>query len=182
MLLVAHMGYNHPVSRSAGELQAIAYRAFLYLIVPVIALLPACGSKPYVGPCPDIVDEVVGPRLIYPIPNATGVPTTPSELVFSSLPSLPNVTTSLVPATDGTGVPTLQLGAFIVAPSPIPSPAASYAPSAKLYAVAYPSLTPKTTYNIVYSLPQAGPCSGFQRLMSSGSFSTSYRFTGLGGA
>jgi hypothetical protein len=181
VLLVAHMGQYYPRSRSKGELKAIAYRAFLYLIVPVSAILPACGKQDVGYPCPDIISVVDGPTLIYPIPNATGVPTTPSDLVFSSLPLLPNVTTSLAPATDGTGVPTLQLGAFIVAPLPIPSPAASYAPSTKLYAVAYPALTPKTTYNIVYSLPRAGPCSD-QTLMSSGSFSTSYRFSELGGA
>jgi hypothetical protein len=174
------MGYFNAQVRSKGELQAIAYRAFLYLIVPVIALLPACGKQYADYPCPDTISVVDGPTLIYPIPNATGVPTTPSDLVFSSLPLLPNVTTSLVPATDGTGVPTLQLGAFIVAPSPIPSPAASYAPSMKLYAVAYPALAPKTTYNIGYSIPRAGRCSD-QTIMSSGSFTTSYRLTRLDG-
>jgi hypothetical protein len=179
------MGYYHQRRRSRGELQAIAYRTFLYLIVPIIALLPACGSKhevlAYPGPCPQSILEVIGPTLVYPIPNATGVPTTPSDLVFSSLPVLPNVTTSLVPATDGTGVPALQLGAFIVAPSPIPSPAASFAPSTKLYAIAYPALAPKTTYNIQYLIAQAGPCEN-EYLMSSGSFTTSYRSTTPGGA
>jgi hypothetical protein len=179
------MGHTSKPSRSKSELNAIAYRTFLYLIVPVIGLLPACGSKheyvQYPGACPESILEVVGPTLIYPIPNATSVPTTPSDLIFSSLPDLPNVKTSLVAASVGSGVATLQLGAFIVAPSPIPSPAASYAPSTTLYAIAYPALAPKTTYNVEYSIPQSGPCTN-ETLMSSGSFTTSYRFAQLGGA
>jgi hypothetical protein len=174
------MGYYLARSSPKSELQAIAYRTFLYLIVPVIALLPACGSKQYF-PCPALLNDVAGPTLIYPIPNATGVPTTPGDLVFSSLPLFPNVTTSLVPASAMSGVGALQLGAFIVAPSPIPSPAASYGPSTRLYAVAYPSLAPKTTYNIQYSIAQSGPCPD-EGMTSSGSFTTSYRFKGLGGA
>jgi len=165
------MGYWHFKTRSKGELHAIAYRALLYVVVPAIALLPACGKTQYVGPCPGFGIQDYGPTLIYPIPNATGVPTTPSDLIFANLPVLPNVTTSLEPASVLSGVATLQLGAFIVAPSPIPSPAVSFAPSTKLYAVAYPALTPKTTYNIVYSVPISGPCAT-QPIMSSGSFTT----------
>ncbi len=176
------MSYYRGRFRSKVELRAIAYRAFLYLIVPVIAILPACGSRhEYAGPCPDVSIAVRGPALIYPIPDATNVPTTASALIFSSLPVLPGVTTSLVPSSSSGGAATLQLGAFTVAPSPIPSPAASYEPSAKLYAVAYPALAPSTTYTIQYGTSQSGPCSSAETT-SSGSFTTSYRFLSIGKA
>jgi hypothetical protein len=167
------MGYYNANSRSKGELLSLVYRLCLYLIVPVAALLPACGyhgSRPADSyPCPDVLAE--GPSLLYPIPNASDVPTTPSDLIFASLPLGSDITTSLVPAPAANGATMLQLGAFIVAPSPIPSPAASYAPSTKLYAVAYPALEPNTTYTIQYGTLYSGPCPSFPT--SSGSFTTS---------
>ena len=92
-------------------------------------------------PCPALA--AVGPTLVYPIPGATGVPTTASSLIFTSLPTLSDVTTSLDPTVATSGAVALSLGAFVVAPSPIPSPAASFVPATKLYGVAYPALAPK---------------------------------------
>jgi hypothetical protein len=162
------MGYFQHQSRSAGELRSIAYRLCLCTIVPVAAILPACGGTHESGyPCPDV--EFAGPTLIYPIPDASDVPTTPSDLIFSR-PVANDGTTSLVPISTTSGATTLSLGAFVVAPSPIPSPAASYAPSTKLYAVAYPALVPNTQYAIEFGTPASGPCP--LQVGSSGSFTT----------
>jgi hypothetical protein len=165
------MSYYNVGPRSKAELLSLAYRLCLYLIVPVAALLPACGfhgSHPgYFDPCSGLA--VAGPRLVYPVPSASDVPTTPNDLIFVGLPVGSDITTSLVPASGGAN--TLQLGAFIVAPSPIPSPAASYAPTTTLYAVAYPALDPNTTYTIQYGTLASGPCPLIPT--SSGSFTTS---------
>lgn len=172
------MGYNDDGTRSIGELRAILYRVCLYAIVPVITLLPACGfhgSHPPIYPCPALAE--IGPTLVYPIPNATGVPTTASDLIFTSRPAGSDITTSLVPSSGAVGATTLELGAFAIAPSPIPSPAASYAPSTTLYAVAYPALAAKTTYTIQYGTSDTGPCPLVPT--SSGSFTTSYRITNV---
>ncbi|MBD5657069.1 MAG: hypothetical protein IAI50_18110 [Candidatus Eremiobacteraeota bacterium] len=95
------------------------------------------------------------------------MPTTPNDLVFVGFVSYAEVRTELAPSSAATPI---ALGAFVVASSPIPSPAATYSPSATLYGVAYPSLAPNTTYSIQFVNDSNAPCT--IPVESSGSFTT----------
>jgi hypothetical protein len=118
------------------------------------ALTGACSSQtvPHTGiACPALALEA--PQQLYPIPGATGVPTTAGYLVVSgSVPS--TVVVDLVPQS---GAP-LALGLLRAAPSPLPSPAATpNDPTAPLHSAPYPALMPATTYSVEYH-DTARPC------------------------
>jgi len=118
--------------------------------------------------CPDIV--AIGPPLLYPIPNATAVPTAAGYLIFAGLPDETDIATALLPTKPGSAETPIPLGSFGPAPSPLPSPIASSYPSVKIYGVAYPQLASKTKYTITYSTSSTAPCASAPT--SSGSFTT----------
>jgi hypothetical protein len=93
-------------------------------------------------------------QLLYPIPNATGVPTAAASLVFNG--GLDDG--FLVVLTPASGA-ALALGTFVAAPSPLPSPMATpQAAGGTLVSTPYTQLASATTYTVSYRLPESGAC------------------------
>ncbi|MDP9024362.1 MAG: hypothetical protein M3N13_03165 [Candidatus Eremiobacteraeota bacterium] len=115
-----------------------------------------CAGQPKqfdVFPCP--LHGFGGPRLVYPIPSAAGIPTAPGSLVFAN--RIDGIDASLVPVATS-GMPSsaslpraIVLGTFTSPPSPLPSPRATGFDSAILYAIAYPRLRSATTYEVRFT-------------------------------
>ena len=142
------------------------------LAVAVTACSPSAGP-PQGGVCPQIAE--VGPPLLFPIPGATGVPTTAGNLIFAA-PSLSDFVTSLVPAPPAFGAPPppVPAGAFGAPPSPLPGPSATAPPGDEIFAAAYPALSANTTYAVTFApLRGTGTCT--IPVGSSGSFTTAGR-------
>jgi hypothetical protein len=145
-----------------------------FATLPILAgvILAACGggngsTSPSPVPCPLAAAQAIPapPDLLYPMPNATGVPNGNFTLVagygtFTPPPA------QIVPANGGT---TIAGGPWGPAPSPLPSPAATPRSSSEtLYGSAIPALAAQTTYNVdvTFGTP---PC---QTTETAGSFTT----------
>ena len=111
-----------------------------------VALATACSqsSAPRGIACPTLALEA--PQLLYPIPDATGVPTAAASLVVAGLVPATAVV-ELVPQA-GT---TLALGTPGAPPVSLPSPEATpLNPDAPLHGVPYPALAAATTYTVTF--------------------------------
>lgn len=104
---------------------------------------PGCGSPPPSAP-PSLY-------LVYPIPNATAVPDALGTLVFatgSGVNSQESVTLSNAKTS-------IQVGAFIAQPSPLPSPrvtpGGAFSGDISYVAAPAPPLSPETTYTVSYT-------------------------------
>lgn len=126
---------------------------------------PNAGSTPV---CPLFAGSnalPAPPELLYPMPNATGVPDGNFTLVVGYSTTPP--TMQLVTAAGG--IPALSSNAWGPPPSPMPSPAATpRASSDTLHGLAVPALAAHTTYSaqVTFGSP---PC---QSTETAGSFTT----------
>lgn len=143
-----------------------------FCILASVALLTSCSgasssSGPKPVPCPLGAAQAVPapPDLLYPMPNASGVPDGNFTLVAGYGTFTPPPI-EIVPANGGAAIAGAAWGP---PPSPLPSPAATPRSSSEtLYASAIPALAPHTTYNAQVTFGSA-PC---QTTETAGSFTT----------
>lgn len=120
----------------------------------LLAFIAGCSGTSGGGyACPALA--LVGPRLLYPIPGATGIPDGAGIFVFdgSTLSSAAVVLTA-------SGLPTQALGNLKApVPTPIPSPIATpFSGADKLTYVSHGSLTANTTFQISFVNQANGSC------------------------
>lgn len=135
----------------------------------IVAALCACGGgtatpHPTPAPCPEFPIPAP-PDLLYPMPNATGVPDGNFTLVvgYGTFPPPP---AEIAPANGGTAV---AAGAWSAPPSPMPSPAATPRSSSEtLYGAPVPALASHTTFEVDVTVGTP-PC---QQTETAGSFTT----------
>jgi hypothetical protein len=97
------------------------------------------------------------PILVYPAPGATGVPDNIAELVIALTPP-PGVSPGLLLRAAGQSGAT-GLTQIVAPPSPLPSPLGPYPQGLPLHGVVLPTLSPATTYTVLYqSLQTFGGC------------------------
>ena len=146
-------------------------RLVTFCVVAFGALLAACAgttsSDPTPVPCPLAAQQALPapPDLLFPIPNATGVPDGNFTLVvgYGSFTPPP---LEIVPASGGSAIAGSAWGP---PPTPLPSPAATPRSSSEtLYASTIPPLSAHTTYNAQVTVGTA-PC---QTTETAGSFTT----------
>jgi hypothetical protein len=139
----------------------------------VLIALAACAggttsTAPSPVPCPLDAGAVAipaPPDMLYPMPNATGVPDGNFTLV-AGYGNFAPPTPKLVPVNGGAAV---SGGAWGPAPTPLPSPAATPRFSGEtLYGSAIPALSAHTNYNVEVTVGTP-PC---QTTETAGSFTT----------
>jgi hypothetical protein len=136
----------------------------LALALPAIAL--GCAVEESHGgaaPGGDCTYDYPAVELLYPIPGATGVPPNIGVLVYQGTyqgtPLAQSTSPANVPIALGVTAPPSIGTPPTSVPSPFPSPAATpYGPSGgSAYAVALPTLSPNTTYQ-VFATQNVGGC------------------------
>jgi hypothetical protein len=121
----------------------------MLMFVLATAALAACGGTLHARDnCGTIPPPVPVPEawLIYPMPDATGVPVSVGNLIF--VDQAPLFTTVAVTSPYGP----VPLGTFTAAPTPIPSPHSTQFTGTEPYVEAsVPTLSASTTYTVTYS-------------------------------
>jgi hypothetical protein len=132
------------------------------IIAGVLAGLLGLSGKtsPAVQPCTVMVPAP--PRLVYPMPGATGVPDGNFTMVVSFKPVLP-ITLVGNTAVVGPLVPAMV-------PNPLPTPLATPRPAGHQAAYAVGPLAPATTYTLTMNVPANQHCPA--KVETGGSFTT----------
>jgi hypothetical protein len=144
------------------------YRLLFAMLTPAASALAGCaGGNGCNTDCCGIRDlpfQPGPPQLLYPIPGATGVPTSAGSLLFAGTPA-PGLTPELL----GGAAP---IPLFIApAPSALPSPRATPGPGGgTLSSATYPALAAGTTYTVVFDVAKPVVCEIDQ--YDAGSFTT----------
>jgi hypothetical protein len=139
----------------------------------VSSLVLGCSGNPGVATCSAIFyyPEV---QLLYPIPGSTGVPVDVGVLVYRGTTSHSPVALASAPISLGVGPSPSITTVPTSLPSPLPSPAATPdQPNGIPYAVALPTLSPNTAYQ-VFATQNVGGCvkPGMTVLTNIGTFTT----------
>jgi hypothetical protein len=146
-----------------------AWRLFICAIVIAAGALVACtgsggssSSSPKVITCNLPAGTTV--TMVYPIPNATGVPDTISEIVLASTPALPSSWQTLM-TTDNINFVTNQT--VLTAATPFPTPNATPANFTGTYqSTAVSATLPKASTIIVYLNDTAQSCNSYNAVGS----------------
>jgi hypothetical protein len=105
------------------------------------------------------------PRLFYPSPGATMVPTNLGEIIVSGIPQ---GAFALV-APNSSPLPIGPIGSF---PSPAPTTLPTHSSPSLYHAIPVPKLSPGITYSVVFTANSGGPCPPLQSSGPIGSFGT----------
>jgi hypothetical protein len=142
-------------------------RQFIFAgaLIAAAAGIAACNDATGIAPCS--VTTLPAPQLLYPKPGAVGVPDNAQLLVIDNVG--PNGGNLVILQPGGL---TIAAGPLGVAPSPLPSPAASPASTAVPQSAAIPNLNPATAYSVLFYAAPATNCTDPQASGTIGSFVT----------
>jgi hypothetical protein len=126
-----------------------------------VAQTPAATPTPI--KCP--FGGFASPRLFYPSPGATMVPTNLGEIVVSGIPQ--GAFTLVAPNSSP-----IPIGPIEDVPSPTPTTLPTNASGALYHAIPIPTLSPGITYKVVFAADSRDPCPPLQASGSIGSFGT----------
>jgi hypothetical protein len=105
------------------------------------------------------------PRLFYPSPGATMVPTNLGEIIVLGIPQ--GAFTLVAP--DSSPLP---IGPIKNVPSPAPTTLPTNSSGFSYHAIPVPTLSPGVKYSVVFAANTGGPCPPLQASGSIGSFGT----------
>jgi len=124
---------------------------------------PTPATTPTPIKCP--FGGFASPKLFYPSPGATMVPTNLGEIIVGGIPQ---GKFALVAPNSSP----LPIGPIESVPSPTPTTLPTYNPSSYYYAIPVPTLSPGITYSVVFAADTRGPCPPLQASGIIGSFGT----------
>jgi hypothetical protein len=124
---------------------------------------PSPATTPTPMKCP--FGGFASPRLFYPSPGATMVPTNLGEIIVAGIPQ---GAFALVAAKSSP----LPIGPVEDVPSPTPTTLPASNPSSYYHAIPVPTLSPGITYSVVFTADNPGPCPPLQASGIIGSFGT----------
>lgn len=125
-------------------------RRSLIIVLASWSVLSGCSQSKEGVACAQLALE--GPQLLFPIPNATGVPIAAGEFVFQGIPAVAELQSTNGVKTDlGSTMTTSALPL----PSPLASPAAL---DGTREFVEHPTLMPATAYTVTFASPSLEAC------------------------